>query len=247
MKKFSELLTIVDSHNRELLADLQSHRPHLLSSKPVLANDMASIRSTLFADSARCYNGKVKGLNDDDVLLAKRGINVDGLGNSVAVFSVVDETDGTRPEELPVMLCVGINYGQDSSYLKRLQPLKDKTGMRSNLISALKLSDQTVPKSFHLVAANFFPWITPVTWQELALNCLHSALLLRAFGYSDPTKHLNGLAALLQPEWLVFHGVGNSVPVLGLQMLSQLGDTRQSVLLCDNLGRHVSKNSVHLL
>lgn len=247
MKQFRDLLTIVDGHNRELLADLQGHRPHLLSSSPVLAKDMASIRSTLHAGTARCYTGKVKGLIDDDVLLAKQGIDVDGLGNSVAVFSVVDEADGARPEELPVMLCVGINYGQDARYLRRLQPLQDNTGMRTNLISAFKLSGHAIPKSFHLVAANFFPWITRVNWQDLALNCLHSALLLRAFGYSDPTTHMSNLVALIDPEWLVFHGVGNSVPVLSLQMLNQFGGTRPSVLLCDNLGRPVSKNSVHLL
>jgi hypothetical protein len=246
MKTLSEVLTTVQGHNHASLADLQSHKTNLLPDKPVLEEGMASVCSRLFTGNARCYNGKIKGLEDDDAQLAKRGIDVGHSAKSVAVFSVVDKVDKISADALPVVMCVGINYGQGKDYLKP-QPMHAITGMRTNLNSAFKLAGYPSPDPFHLVAANFFPWITSISWQELAANCLHSALLLHAFGYSDPASHLNRLVSLLQPEWLVFHGVGNSVPVLSLQMLNQLGDAQPAVLFCDNLGRHVSKNSVHLL
>jgi hypothetical protein len=141
---------------------------------------------------------------------------------------------------MPVALCVGINYGQGPLFLAPL-PLRSVTGM-------LPFAKLAIPKAtgiplvpFHLVAANFFPWITLDEWSLTVTNALKEHLLLETCGFADPVKHISSLVALLQPEWLIFHGVGCCVPSLGMKVRNAL---YRETIFCDNLSGPPTSNAI---
>lgn len=252
MKSFLSLTTDVDKHNRILAGKLHKHRPHLFSNPPNIANGNASFNTTCCKSNVPTdHKGAIGKAQHDARCLWDVALNLNVKKAMTAVLSVIDSANGTEESDVfPVVLCVGINYGQQGgrkNYSKG-QGLCDNTGMRKNLQSALNLANVTMSlDESHLVAANFFPWITLKSWQNVAPNCLVSALLLRSFGFEDPSSDMASLIDLLQPSCLVFHGVGNDVPMLALETLQKCQWKTPKVLLCDNLGYHVQWNSVSLL
>jgi hypothetical protein len=252
MKSLHSLINDVDAHNQQLAANLWRRQPHLFTTKPAIAKGDASFNTTVNKSTLpNDYRGVVGAKQDDTDKLWKRTLKLDNLGTMTAVLSVIDNKINTNgAAELPVVLCVGVNYGQQggSKNYSKGQKLCDNTGMRRNLQSALNLAGVKLSmEESHLVAANFCPWITLGSWQNVAANCLVSALLLRSFGYDDPSSEMASLIDLLQPSCLVFHGSGNSVPILALEALRKCKLKQPKALLCDNLGYPVWRNSVALL
>jgi hypothetical protein len=252
MKNFLSLTGDVDNHNRMLADKLHKHRRHLFSNPPVIANGDASFNTTCCKSKIPTdYVGAIGKAQHDASCLWDGALNLDVKGAMTAVLTVIDsETKTLDRVKLPVVLCVGINYGQQGgrkNYCKG-QGLCDDTGMREKLQSALTLAKVNVclDKS-HLVAANFFPWITLKSWQNVAPNCLVSALLLRSFGFEDPSSDMASLIDRIEPYCLVFHGSGNAVPMLAFETLQKCQSETPKVLICDNLGYHVRWNSVSLL
>jgi len=195
----------------------------------------------------------------------------DAKGVKVAVGAVID--DATTPngadEGWPVVLAVGINYGQMGShnYLDPLlfpNPPWDPTEMRTKLDKVFAtLRDETetkcVPPNFpdpleyHLVATNFFPWITQKSWSKCGFNFIEEMLLIYCHGFSDPFAHIEKICQRLLVETLkgekklkalVFHGAKNAVPCLGAEFLRTrmaeiwkkiAPEDRPEIVFCDNL------------
>lgn len=252
MKSLDSFIKCVDAHNRALAANLWKRQSHLFPVKPGIAKGDASFNtrpnvSTIPID----YKGVVGARQDDTDKLWHRTLKLDVQGTMAAVLSVIDDTINIKDEaKLPVVLCVGVNYGQQGGSIdyRKGQKLCDDTGMRKNLQSALNLANVTMSlDESHLVAANFFPWITLKSWQNVAPNCLISALLLKSFGFEDPGSDMASLIDRIEPSCLVFHGSGNAVPMLALETIQKCQWKTPKVLICDNLGYHVQWNSVSLL
>ncbi|HCN78538.1 MAG TPA: hypothetical protein DIT13_15255 [Verrucomicrobiales bacterium] len=74
--------------------------------------------------------------------------------------------------------------------------------------------------SFHLVAANFFPWITQWTWGDL--NSIEESILLRGSGHPDSVGHVVGLIQKIRPQVVMFHGANNAAPGLGWHVMDRL-------------------------
>lgn len=158
----------------------------------------------------------------------------------VAVGSVVDI--GSNPQDdLPVVLAVGINYGQGDWYADNPVPLEDNTQLRGQAfrtLHQLKISNCCLEDtgSFHLAAANFFPWITKWSWS--GLNSIEEAILLRCAQLYDPVRHVVSLIQKMEPQVVMFHGANNAVPGLGLKVVEAIpGSERLSrkYVFSDNL------------
>ncbi len=182
------------------------------------------------------------------------------LKGRVAVGWVLDDDGKTSDDDLDVVVAVGINYGQGPRYLNQNHRvlLCDRTQMRPRLTvaaEAISLNCEgpcpTAPlprEGFHLVAFNFFPWITGQTWSNYNFNAIEEALLLHCCGWSDPLAHLADLLGKLgnAVTHLVFHGANNAVPLLGTAFVRQYPELLErrdqsipsvQVILCDNLAR----------
>ena len=194
-------------------------------------------------------------------------------GAKVAVVATIDDATKKSDEDLPVVLAVGINYGQGDKYLKGGVGLWDKTMMRGKLDRAIKvIADETrkpcvhpsfpKPERYHLVATNFFPWITHKSWRACKFNSIEEMLLIYCHGFSDPFAHIEKICQKVQEEpakeekkmaGLVFHGADNAVPLLGAEFLrtrtaSEWQETRPDIIFCDNLARSGApiRNAVRL-
>ncbi len=158
----------------------------------------------------------------------------------VAIGAIIDSDNDQPPtnhDDLPIVLVAGINYGQQSGhdYVAAPPGLYDQTGMRPRLENAV---GQLVPfectdlvgKDYHLVAANFFPWITREPWATGVGNCITEQLLVRYFGWPSPLGFIALLIQHLQIAsrnckhgltHIVFHGANNAVPGFGSALVSR--------------------------
>ena len=174
----------------------------------------------------------------------------------VAVGWVLDQETADEDQDLKVVVAVGINYGQGPEYLDQPVPWRDATLMRTRLdkaAGAVQAADSEdcphmgLLEAFHLVAGNFFPWITTNAWADHGFNGIEEALLLYCHGFADPHLYL---AALLQEigaevTHLFFHGTNTPVPLLGTKFVQRHGDllapknrpVDTQVIFCDNLAR----------
>lgn len=203
--------------------------------------------------------GIIRGKPDDESQLSDRTITLDDCGGtkrSISVGAVLDSATENNKARLPTVLCVGINYGQGSDYLKKSVGLSDDTKMIPNLGSAIALLNANqedwgtlvLPKDFHLVAANVFPWISQSEWTELDLNRIEEALLIYLFGHSNVVCAIGKLWEQTEPTVVVFHGARSSVAIFGTSVLQAYPDIREKseVIFTDNLGRRVTRNAVRL-
>ncbi len=158
----------------------------------------------------------------------------------VAVAAVIDEASNQAPlnaGDWPVVLVVGINYGQQGShnYVASPPDLYDRTNMRAKLqATAAMLAPHgcvnLAADGYHLVAANFFPWITNAPWMACTPNNITEQLLIRYFGWPSPLGFVALLIQQLQVACrtcqhglthIVFHGANNAVPSLGGGLVSR--------------------------
>ena len=269
MKKFTDLQRAVEKHNQQALRDLQANPRTSLARNSKLEDGRADIQVQQSGESdmdigdgdfvdlnCTCYGGVLSKLQCNCRDLMTKWLVLGERRGCVAVLSVLDKRTQPLLPELPVVLCIGINYGQEDAknpqYLKRRTAVVTDTGMASVLeryLNQLKEADpMAIPffnaKNFHLVAANYFPWITSKRWSKLK-NSLEEVLLLRCFGYESPVATLGSLIAACEPDLLVFHGVHNAVQALGLET-QRMAKCPDHVLLCDNLGYWVGSNVVRL-
>ena len=183
---------------------------------------------------------------------------------SLAVGAVLDDAPTAPKLDLDVVVAVGINYTQFSGpdcAAKVLAPGWRSTDMRKRLDLALTYLDGacfggTIKRRFagkippfHLVAVNFFPWVTRKKWTKVIPNAIAEALVLRCWGYDHPAKHIADLIGSIaasnagtdtlagQVPLVVFHGAGCAVPYLALETIRLLapGNVRTNYVFCDNL------------
>lgn len=168
----------------------------------------------------------------------------------VSVGAVLDKrsdpgrTGGSPPgDDLPVVLAVGINYGQQQArdYLQRPPGIYDDTGLRPGLEAVvnglMQRGHHERPLKngyYHLVAANFFPWITTEGWADCTKSVLTEELLLRYFGWPNPLEFIYALVPELhrlcrdvdRPEQglthVVFHGAQSAAARCGVAVVAQL-------------------------
>lgn len=152
-----------------------------------------------------------------------------------------DRSNGTDHD---VVLTIGINYGQSATYAG-----PGKTGMRNSLVALNKRFPKLIPRHYHLVAWNAFPKITARPWSSANLNGLEEALALWMFGIppNEWRKATVQLVEEIAPRAIVFHGVNNSVPYYGFQVVDLLRPQSSldhpRVVFCGNLATALSVRS----
>ncbi len=227
--KLSDLKNIVDQFNRRTLG-VALGLGEIIGPDVLPAGDASIVSPATSPDrSCDCFCGKTSKdfkSGQDFVQTCLTLSDSQGQSGSVVVGAVIDKPlDGTNDEDLPVVLAVGINYGQGGRYLRRPVPLLDRTGMRPKLSKVQhKLADTDCParslkEPFHLVAANFFPWITPLPWSAYSFNSIEEAALLFCCGHSDPEQYILELMRAVLPSAVVFHGANNVVPYMGTSVV----------------------------
>lgn len=166
-----------------------------------------------------------------DFPLARQIILNDGhKAGHAAVLAVADRTH-SEDNELPIVLAVGINYGQGSDYLKEPTLMSDDTDLIDNVKRVLEVVGRNCdkfdpPKQFNLVATNFFPWITNDSWGEAIANSIEEAIGVFCLGFDDPYAHVvelaSELSAFSEPLYIIFHGANNCVPAMGIETVRRL-------------------------
>lgn len=234
---------IVETHNQNALSILAGARPAMFQGRPKLVRGYVDCASQLPNFSLGSWEGKLSKKLVPKYDLIRATLGLDTKGGIAAVFSVVDNFAKLNLDvanKLPVALCVGINYIQKPTYSPGLA-LRSDTEMRKAVAKVLNCKES----SFHLVAANFFPWVTVGQWAKATgsgFNSLQELLVVETCGFDEPVAHIRTLAEQIDPEWIIFHGVDNCVPSLGIKVRNIL---RREVIFCDNISRrYVGNNAI---
>jgi hypothetical protein len=257
--KITQLHPILADLNRILFAELFDN--FVGNSSLASASDFPSGGASLKNHHACCM-GTLRGQPISCADLARhvtlQHTSANAATGRVAVGWVLDDDVETKEDDLPVVIAVGINYGQGAAYLTNKVRWRDSTQMRSRLNKAGKIiqgpGTDDCPfarfrkNKFHLVAGNFFPWITTCSWDTHGFNGIEGPLLLHCHGFRDPFA---SLAALLtsaigkEVSHLFFHGTNTPVAQLGVDFIRLHGSllnpasrsTSIQVVFCDNLAR----------
>lgn len=249
--KFDNLQEIINEWNREQFQSL-GERLCIETDEDYPDSD-ARIYRTGPVDRS-CHCGTATGLDSFPEQLIHPGSK-----EAMAVGAVLDEQ--TVGRDLPVAVAVGINYGQfyaGSPGAMLNAGTWRQTGMWKRLELVLKklsgpcangaFDEFLVPGSFHLVAVNYFPWITSSPWGDIEMNSIAEALVLRCWGFRHPEAAVADLIAKVgnpnaqsQPgalPFVVFHGANNAVPYLALGTMRELcGSIDTKFIFSDNLAR----------
>lgn len=263
MRKFEELKKILHGHNNESLSKLpglevteeqRTQEIYASVSAPVKLDRLVGSICPNLCD-CDCYCGSTKNTVNASKLIDEC-LNLEDKNSRkcrVAMGSVLDEYTQLELSELPVVLAVGVNYGQGNAYARTSSKLVDNTktlDRTKEVFHKLETAGCSghvtlQAQRFHLVNSNFFPWITQRSWSQL--NAIEEAFLLNCAGHADPVEHILELIRRIKPEVIIFHGANNIVPFLGAQVIAKastdLGDS--SVIYSDNLalwrGQNVSQ------
>ena len=206
-------------------------------------------------DERGCFCGLLTGANQTAVGLAGKYLITPTRSPKKlhGVLNVLDKGTQHTKQKLPVVVCVGINYGQIPRSVGT--PLVDETNMGQRAVDAMALltgtaptCDVVLPVEFQLVATNVFPWLSIREWSAMGLNSIEEALLLHCFGDPDPVERIAGLITTIGVHSVFFHGANNCVSTMALPTVraANAAGWQGFALLCDNLSRKVTKNVVTL-
>jgi len=187
-------------------------------------------------------------------VISEAGETTKRFPQRLPVVAQIDEWSKAHQSDLPLVIAIGINYGELSERnIVALSRDYAKTEIRPRLEQAFTLgisegfmADQHNPipaqDKYHLVLAYLFPWITAKPWPELRLNPLEESLLLQGFGYRDPLLALNKLLDLIEHlnnrpsnAWVVFHGSSPAISQNATRFAIQRKPDGPDVLICDDL------------
>lgn len=248
-----ELKRILSEFNRDTLGKLLLEREQAYR-EPLIGAEQASVKiptgefPTLRGSD--CFCGRTsKGYTSSgtfvDTCLTLSDPKYPVTKDAVAVGVVIDNL--AHKGDLPVILAVGMNWGQGGYYINNPVPLVTMTSLRPRLQQVLKhLSVNNCPSvantwrdNFHLIAANFFPWITSQPWSAYGFNSIEEATLIHCCGHPSPTEYLKKLLSKVLPNIVIFHGANNAVPYLGecviREYLQNNEVTEFEVIFSDNL------------
>ena len=165
----------------------------------------------------------------------------------------IDRSSKDSPDDLPLVVTVGINPGDGSEQNRAMASMGvySNVSIRPRLDEAFSLALSSIPAShrhdyfphrgkYHLVTVYLFPWLTEKAWQEMKLTPLEESLLIYGIGYRDPLVGLKTLLKLLldaklAAEWIVFHGPSPLIPAAAALYAQQRHITEPDVLVCDDL------------
>lgn len=143
------------------------------------------------------------------------------------LVGAVREEDGAPLENVGVVLVVGINFGQfktSQNYIKKSDSIMSsyEGEYKNKVANCLKSAKLSINK-FHVVLANFFPDLTPISWQDYVNSNIKEGRLIFHHGYKDPVGYILELIDCLSPNVcaVIFHGVGSCVHLLAQQLLSR--------------------------
>jgi len=272
--KATALARIIDDINRKYLDELcgeplpSDEADSSAASRQAAPSNTDCSQGRCFGGVAGspCFSGRLKGIPSTGKDLEE--ITVLENGRKVAVVATIDKLTKEGDRDLPVVIAVGINYGQmgRTDYLSGSVDLWDATGMRTKLDKAVALANETEchcvhrnfpnPGEYHLVSTNFFPWITQQAWDCYGFNSIEETLLIGCHGYRDPYAHIKDICQRLGGALvgLVFHGANNAVPYMGAEFLRAHGAAKSTaeqpdIIFCDNLAgspNQTIKNAVRL-
>lgn len=195
---------------------------------------------------APSLSGKFRGKPITDVidLPAAFGGKVLSGNKPHQVDAVVDSDTDAVDGLLPVVLTVGINYGQVATGHTR------KTRMRSGLKNLNGIFPGStgrtalIPSQYHLVAWNRFPILSPQPWADYNFNGLEEALVIWRWGYANWPRQTMKLITAIAPQVVVFHGINNAVPYDGMMLADTIRPHATvdypRVVFCGNLARVTS-------
>lgn len=217
-----QLQTTLDAFNQRAFGQL-SHRLQIALSS---SNGSFTLPGVRFASSIPPDN--VAGLfshgrNHLPAILQRPNVNSPEYW---AVGAVLDAGLAAPSECSAVRIAVGINYWQFNS-----QPFSPSgwsdTKMRPRLDSAVSACWPSANggSAYHLVAMNFFPWVTDRPWSKIG-NALVEAFALERWGWSDPSAVvadlINSILAAEVDVLVAFHGVNCVVPCSGVETRKKL-------------------------
>ena len=263
--KASELQTILKAWNDKSFSVLEER----LGITRTASYPESGAVTYAMPDGAPCHCGHATGLDRFPEELKHPQSN-----ESLAVGAILDRATNVAGEDLDldVVILVGINYTQFDAKAKHvvIPPDWRDTVMWRSLGLALQDLDSkcfkgdiacrypvdltqlpiVTPKPFHLVAVNYFPWITRSEWGAIGLNSIAESLALRCWGYPNPSGHIAELISKLSVKspgdcalvgnvpFVVFHGAQNAVPYLALETMRALSPTHYTnYIFTDNLSR----------
>lgn len=196
----------------------------------------------VLTDSKHSLCGSTK-TTDDVKELTGKWLILEGANqrkDCVAVGAIVDRSTRLSNEDLPLVLAMGINYGQGDGYAVKGVPLEDNTQLKGQTTAVMKKLQKVqcieeYPEEYHLAAANFFPLITKWSWGQL--NSIEESILLRQAGFLDPVAYAVSLITALEPDVVIFHGANNAVPGLGWRVVDALHQNQavSKFVFSDNL------------
>jgi len=247
-----DLKRIVREFNGETLRELLSMNGEQTDQISLPDAETASVKIPRSAFPHRrgyeCFCGRTSGGYDSsgsfvDTCLSLPDPMNPGSTCLVAAGAVIDAVTKHSTEDLPVVLAVGINYGQRVCHV----PLFDITRMLPRLKQVFShLATNKCPSKgekwendYHLVASNFLPWITNQPWSEFEFNSIEEATLIHCCGHVSPEEYIMDLVSRIQPHIVVFHGANNAVPYIGgcliRRYLQSNVTTDFEVIFSDNL------------
>lgn len=173
------------------------------------------------------------------ILRGKSCIARPSMGFGITPFHTVLDSATSTEGDLPVVICIGMNYGQIAT--AGIYTAMKPTGMSASLTNVLKAAASKLAETrCHLVATNFFPALSPAEWGTSAPTRVADVALFADAGFGDCLASVATLFSVIGPDSVavaVFHGAHNSVPALGWVLKSRilLDFQRTEWIFCDNI------------
>ena len=118
-----------------------------------------------------------------------------------------------------------------------MRSFRNNGGYTKKVANCLKSAKLSINK-FHVVLANYFPDLTPTSWQVYVNSNIKEGRLIFHHGYKDPVGYILELIDCLSPNLcaVIFHGVGSCVHILAQQLLFRK-ELAMPTLAAQNIGQ----------